>query len=85
MADYSLTISRTASKEFEALPPDVIERVRAKIRALASAPRPPGSKKLKGASTWRIRIGDWRVLYEIDDTKKVVDIAAIRHRSQAYD
>jgi mRNA interferase RelE/StbE len=49
-----------------------------------SAPRPPGSKKLKGASTWGIRIGDWRVLYEIDDAKKIVDIAAIRHRSEAY-
>ena len=85
MADYRLTISRQASKEFEGLPPDVIERVREKIRALMSTPRPPGSKKLQGSSTWRIRIGDWRVLYEIDDAKKIVDVAAIRHRSKAYD
>lgn len=85
MADYRLTISRAASKEFEALPANVIERVREKIRALMSTPRPPGSKKLQAASTWRIRIGDWRVLYEIDDENKIVDIAAIRHRSKAYD
>lgn len=63
----------------------VIERVREKIRALSSTPRPAGAKKLKGANTWRIRIGDWRVLYEIDDASKVVDVAAIRHRSKAYD
>ncbi len=85
MAEYQLTISRQASKEFEALPAEVIERARLKIRALATTPRPPGSKKLRDTKrTWRIRIGDWRVLYEIDDARKVVDVAAIRHRSQAY-
>ena len=86
MAEYRLTISRQASKEFEALPAEVIERVRQKIRALATTPRPPGSKKLRDTQrTWRIRIGDWRVLYEIDDARKLVDVAAIRHRSKAYD
>jgi mRNA interferase RelE/StbE len=85
VAEYQLTISRQASKEFEALPAEVIERVRLKIRALATTPRPTGSKKLRDTKrTWRIRIGDWRVLYEIDDARKVVDVAAIRHRSQAY-
>ena len=85
MADYRLIISRTAAKEFEALPGEVIERVREKIRSLAEEPRPHGSKKLRGSNTWRIRIGDWRVLYEIDDSGKIVDIGAIRHRSKAYD
>jgi len=86
VAEYQLTISRQASKEFEALPSEVIERVRQKIRSLATTPRPSGSKKLRDTKrTWRIRIGDWRVLYEIDDARKVVDVAAIRHRSKAYD
>lgn len=86
MADYQLTIARSASKEFEALPRSVIERIRTRIRALARDPRPHGSKKLRGArNSWRIRIGDWRVLYEIDDEKRIVDISAIRHRSDAYE
>lgn len=76
MAEYQLAISRSASKELENLPGSVIERVRTKIRALATEPRPHGSKKLRSARTsWRIRIGDWRVLYEIDDKKKIVDIS----------
>ena len=86
MAEYQLTIARSASKELENLPGSAIERVRTKIRGLATEPRPHGSKKLKGSrNSWRIRIGDWRVLYQIDDEKKIVDISAIRHRSDAYD
>ena len=68
------------------MPGTVIERVRTKIQALATGPRPHGSKKLRGArDSWRIRIGDRRVLYEIDDAKRIVDISAIRHRSDAYE
>lgn len=85
MAEYKLTISRSATKEFEALTPHVIERVRRKIRSLTINPRPSGCKKLEGQNRWRIRVGDWRILYEIDDRQRVVDVGAIRHRSKAYD
>lgn len=85
MREYQLIISRQASKEFEALPGEVIERVRQKVKALATTPRPHGSKKLRDTKrTWRIRVGDWRILYEIDDDLGIVDIAAIRHRSRSY-
>jgi mRNA interferase RelE/StbE len=83
VAEYKLTISRSATKEFEAL--TGIERVRRKIRSLTIDPRPFGCKKLEGQNRWRIRVGDWRILYEIDDRQRVVDVGAIRHRSKAYD
>lgn len=85
MADYRLNISRSAIKEFEELPGSVIERVREKIRSLSFEPRPPGSKKLRGRRDWRVRVGDYRILYTIDDSLRVVDVAAIRHRSKAYE
>ena len=84
MADYRLDISRSAIKELEELPGSVIERVREKIRALSSEPRPPGSKKLRDRRDWRVRVGDYRILYTIDDSQRVIDIGAIRHRSKAY-
>lgn len=86
MAEYQLTIARSAANELENLPSSVAERVRTKIRSLATTPWSHGSKKLRGSrNSWRIRIGDWCVLYEIDDATKIVDIAAIRHRSDAYE
>lgn len=85
MGDYRLIISRSAAKEFEKLPSIVIERVRERIRSLAHDPRPPGSKKLQGRPEWRVRVGDYRILYTIDDHGKVIEIGAISHRSGAYD
>jgi mRNA interferase RelE/StbE len=86
VADYQITIKPSAVKEFNGLPATVATRVVAKIKALAATPRPPGVKKLEGEPVrWRIRIGDWRVIYSIDDKKRVVDIIYVRHRSKAYD
>jgi mRNA interferase RelE/StbE len=85
VAEYRLTISRSAIKELEELPSSVIERVRERIRSLRTEPRPAGSKKLHGRNDWRVRVGDYRVLYTIDDKQHVVDVGAIRHRSKAYE
>jgi mRNA interferase RelE/StbE len=85
MADYRITFARSARKELENLDPPVAERILAAIEKLAKSPRPPGCVKLAGSQNdWRIRIGDWRVIYSIIDKSGVVDIAAIRHRSDAY-
>lgn len=85
MADYSIAFARSARKELEALSNPLIERIFSRIESLANSPRPSGCKKLKGAEDlWRIRIGDYRVIYSIDDISQVVDVIAIRHRSQAY-
>lgn len=58
----------------------------AAVRALGAVPRPPGARKLQGSGRddYRIRIGDYRVLYEVDDTARVVRIMRVRHRREAY-
>ena len=79
-------MSKRAAGEIEDLQDGIAARVYAKLEALANEPRPPGVKKLRGAAnSYRVRIGDWRILYEIDDRKRLVDVAAVRHRSKAYD
>ncbi len=86
MPEYSITFARSARKELESLSNALIERILQKIESLADEPRPAGCRKLKGAvDLWRIRIGDYRVIYSIHDKEILVDIIAIRHRSDAYD
>jgi mRNA interferase RelE/StbE len=69
----------------EVLDPPIGRRVLAKIESLAHGPRPAGCLKLQGAANlWRVRVGDWRVIYSIFDTEARVDIVGIRHRSDAY-
>jgi mRNA interferase RelE/StbE len=85
VADYSITFARTARKEIQTLDSSVAKRVLSKIEALQKAPRPAGVVKIQGAEhLWRIRIGDWRVIYQVLDGERRVDIVAIRHRSDAY-
>ena len=84
MAPYQVALARAAAKELLALDAPLARRIYAKIEALAIAPRPPGCKKLEGGGGWRIRVGDYRVIYTINDTRRVVDVSAVRHRSDAY-
>ncbi len=61
-------------------------RIVPRLEQLATEPRPPGCKKLRGGDKeWRIRIGDYRVVYEIDDDARAVDVTRIAHRSEVYD
>ena len=85
MSSYSITFACSACKELDDLDVTVINRVFPKIEALANNPRPPGCRKLRGEKNlWRIRIGDYRIIYSIDDTNQLVDIIVVRHRSKAY-
>ena len=86
MPDYFLEIKRSAQKELDALDDALFARIDHKILALAANPRPPGCKKLKGyADHWRLRVGDYRVVYIIDDSTKQILITRIAHRRHAYD
>ena len=86
MAEYRITIKPSAAKELDQLAPSIASRIEIKIAALPADPRPPGVKKLKGElELWRIRMGDYRVIYSIDDRARVVDIVRVRHRSKAYE
>ena len=82
---YQLRIRRPAEKEIADLQPDLRQRVIDHIRALATTPRPPGCKKLSGEDqAWRIRIGDYRVVYEINDSAQFVEIRSVAHRRDVY-
>ncbi len=82
--NYRLSIPRSVNKRVEKLPTEVYERIDSAILALADDPRPPGCMKLKGREDWRIRIGDYRVVYGIDDERRVVEILNIAHRREIY-
>lgn len=86
MARYSVELKPSARKELERLPPKLIQRVFPKLEELASEPRPVGCKKLRGGrAEWRIRVGDYRVVYTIDDGTLLVSVTRIRHRSEVYE
>ena len=85
MSPYSVAFARSARKELGSLDRALLARVLKRIEALAGHPRPAGCRKLVGqANLWRIRVGDYRVIYEVDDGNRVVDVVAVRHRSAAY-
>jgi mRNA interferase RelE/StbE len=86
VANYSVVIKSSAQKELDALDEAVFRRIDRKILALIENPRPAGCKKLKGYKDhWRIRIGDWRVIYLIDDSANRVSITRVAHRREVYD
>jgi mRNA interferase RelE/StbE len=82
---YSVLFSPSAERDLAALDKPVQRRVVAKIEALAENPRPAGVTKLQGeANAWRIRVGDYRVLYTIEDGRLVVLVVKIGHRREVY-
>ena len=81
-----VTSSRRVEKEIADLPSDVRGRVVTAIKNLAGEPRPDGVRKLSGElkGAWRVRIGDYRVLYDIDDERQLITLLAVLHRREAY-
>ena len=85
MKAYAVEVLRTAAGELEHLPVTVVPRVVRAMRGLEQEPRPRGCRKLRGSmATYRIRVGDYRVVYEIDDRARNVVITRVRHRKEAY-
>jgi mRNA interferase RelE/StbE len=83
--EYQVFVARSAEKELERLPKKVQSRVIEVLEGLRQEPRPNGAIKLRGKSgLWRVRTGDYRIIYAIDDDQQLVDVSAIRHRSDAY-
>ncbi|MGI4790822.1 MAG: type II toxin-antitoxin system RelE family toxin [Janthinobacterium lividum] len=81
---YVLVILRRAQKELEDLQNADYERVRDAIAGLAEDPRPPGCIKLTGREGWRIRIGNYRVIYDINDSQLVVTVVQVDNRRDIY-
>jgi mRNA interferase RelE/StbE len=82
---YRVLLERSAERDLGRLSAEVHGRVIVTIQALAANPRPPGCRKLVGSkSDWRIRVGDYRVIYEIADAIRVVRVNRVRHRREVY-
>jgi mRNA interferase RelE/StbE len=84
VASYRLLIKPSAAKELEALPKQDRRRLVARIRKLSDDPRPPGCEKLSGHDLYRVRQGNYRVLYSVRDTDPAVAIIMIGHRREVY-
>ena len=82
---YELLIDRYAQKQLDKIPSPHFNRIVKAIQALSNNPRPPGCKKLTGRAGYRIRIGNYRVIYEINDAVLVVYVIDIGHRKDIYD
>lgn len=85
MAEYTVVLTRTAQKQLDKLPDSVAETLLDAIEQLAVDPRPDGYRKLKGRLGYRIRKGDYRVIYDIQDDVLTVEVVAVGHRRQIYE
>ena len=81
---YRVILSRSTRKQLERISGETEIRVLAKLSELEANPRPPGCKKLKNRDAWRIRVGDYRVIYEIHDKVLQVIVVTIGHRREVY-
>ena len=86
MNSYRVALTSSAEKELHGLPRKVIARIIPRLDRLVATPRPPGCKKLRGGDNeWRIRVGDYRIVYAIDDAARTVDVTRIAHRRDVYE
>jgi mRNA interferase RelE/StbE len=81
---YTILIERYAQKQIMKLDKKIIPVIKASIADLADNPRPYGYKKLRGEDAYRIRVGDYRVIYEIDNGKIIVTVVSVGHRKDIY-
>lgn len=84
MGNYSLLIKPSAVRELEALPKKDRQRIAERISRLSAVPRPPGAEKLSGLERYRLRQGNYRIVYAIDDKERVVLVVKVGHRREVY-
>jgi len=81
---YRVIIPKSVRKELDRLPEKIADRVLARLAELETNPRPADAKKLKGRNAWRIRVGDYRVIYEIHDRVLQILVITVGHRREIY-
>jgi mRNA interferase RelE/StbE len=81
---YSLVIKKSAERELRTIPKPDLRRVTERMRGLAQDPRPTGSEKLSGQDRYRVRQGDYRIIYAVDDETRTVQVVKIGHRREVY-
>jgi mRNA interferase RelE/StbE len=84
MGSYRLEVRASVQKDLRRLPRADLERILSRIADLATDPRPPGCERLSGVPLWRIRQGDYRILYEVLDEVVTVIVVRVAHRREAY-
>ena len=84
MEKYKIEIKKSAVKELEAIPDKELKRIVKRIQNLSDDPRPPGCIKLSDKERYRIRVGNYRILYSIDDDILIVYVVKIGHRREIY-
>ncbi len=82
---YDIEITATAKKQLTKLPLTITDKLIKAIQELAKNPRPIGYKKLKGRPGYRIRKGDYRIIYEVYDAKLIINVVTVAHRSEVYE
>ncbi len=85
MAKSTVSLSKRAQKKLDKLSDRIAEPIFVAVENLADNPRPHGCKKLKGRNAYRIRIGDYRIIYEIADSILLVDVIDLGHRKDIYE
>jgi len=83
-ASYSVVIKRSAERELRKIPKQDLRRVVTRIQGLAQEPRPPGCEKLSDQERYRLRQGDYRIVYAVDDEARTVEVVKVGHRREVY-
>lgn len=83
-ASYSVVIKRSAERELRKIPKQDLRRVVARIQGLTREPHPPGCERLSGQERYRVRQGDYRIVYAVDDEARTVEVVKIGHRREVY-
>jgi mRNA interferase RelE/StbE len=81
---FQVILPRSVQKQFDRLAVDVARRILDRLRELEDNPRPAGVKKLKGRPAWRVRVGDYRIIYEIHDRELQIIVITVGHRREVY-
>ena len=81
---YRLLLKKSAERELRKIPKADLQRITERIKELPAIPRPSGSEKLAGQDSYRIRQGDYRIVYTVDDDHRLIEIIKIGHRREVY-
>jgi mRNA interferase RelE/StbE len=81
---FQIILPKSVQKELDRLPDEIANRILARVAGLETNPRPADVKKLKGRDAWRIRVGDYRVIYEIHDRVLQIIVITAGHRREIY-
>ncbi len=81
---YQVNLKRSAEKELERLPKEIHDKIVKRLFSLKDHPHIPGAKKLLGGERYRIRVGQYRILYGVDESQQIIEVFSVGHRKEVY-